>query len=160
MLNDQGVIVGDSRAADSEDFYPVAWRVVNGVVTDFLVLPGGEGGAYDLTNNDANGAATIGGEANFRPVTWRVRSEADGSLAVLSGPEDVDPEAVGYGMAIGINALGDVCGKFSFTESTEGWSAVRAWNGGSLEILGFFNREAVMQQSPGSAAQPRHPGSR
>ena len=56
----------------------------------------------------------------IRPVTWTVRSEADGSLTLVSGPEDVDPEAVGYGRVFGINALGDVCGEFRFTQSSEG----------------------------------------
>jgi hypothetical protein len=139
-LNDQRVIVGSSRAAANNDFYPVAWRVVNGVVTDFLVLPGGKGEAADLTNNDADGVAIIVGEANWRPVTWTVKSEADGSLTVLSGPNDVDPLAVGYGHALGINALGNgACGFFQFPESNEGKTAVRACNGGSLEILGQIN---------------------
>jgi hypothetical protein len=142
-LNDQRVIVGSSRAAANDDFYPVAWRVVNGVVTDFLVLPGGEGEAADLTNNDTNGVATIVGQANFRPVTWTVRSEVDGSLTVLSGPDDVDPDAVGYGHAAGINALGDVCGDFWFTNTSEWYSAVRAWNGGSLEILEQINEKQL-----------------
>jgi len=47
---------------------------------------------------------------------------------------------VGSGCVRGINALGDVCGEFRFTQSSEGWSAVRAWNGGSLVILGQLNQ--------------------
>jgi hypothetical protein len=136
-LNDQGVIVGHSRNAENVDV-PMAWRVVNGVPTG-LQLPGGTGDAWDLTNNDADDVATIVGAANYRPVTWEVASNPDGSLTVLSGPHDVDPEAVGHGQLRGINALGDVCGEFLFTESTEEWSAVRAWTGGSLEILGQIN---------------------
>ena len=135
-LNDDGVIVGTSYGSDA----PVAWRVVNEQVTGFLLLPGGPGDAWDLTNNDTDGVATIVGNANFRPVTWQVASNSDGSLALVSGPHDVDLEAVGGGRGQGINALGDVCGAFQFTGSTEGRSAVRAWNGGSLVILGQLNQ--------------------
>jgi uncharacterized membrane protein len=132
-----------SHAPESSDWYPAAWRVVNGLVTGFLPLPGGKGEANDLTNNDADGVATIVGQANGRPVTWQVASNPDGSLTLVSGPDDVDPDAVGYGAGSGINALGDVCGQFRFTESTEWSSAVRAWNGGSLEILGQINERQV-----------------
>ncbi len=118
-LNDQGVIVGHSRNAENVDV-PVVWRVVNGVPSDPFVLPGGEGEANDLTNNDANGVATIVGQANFRPVTWTVDRSRMAASTLVSGPDDVDPDAVGYGEAFGINALGDVCGVFLFTESSEG----------------------------------------
>ena len=138
-LNDQGVIVGHSRNAENVHV-PVAWRVVNGAVTGLLVLPGGEGTAWNLTNNNTDGVATIVGDANFRPVTWQVASNSDGSLELVSGPHDVDLEAVGGGSGRGINALGDVCGFFQFTESTEAHSAVRAWHGGSLVILGQLNQ--------------------
>ena len=97
-LNDDGVIVGSSGGSNTS---PVAWRVVNGEVTGFLLLPGGLGEAIDLTNNDAEGVATIVGSANFRPVTWQVASNPDGSLTLVSGPEDVDPAAVGYGRGLG-----------------------------------------------------------
>ena len=124
----------------------------------FLLLPGGEGEASDLTNNDADGVATIVGSANFRPVTWTVRSEADGSLTLVSGPDDVDPEAVGYGQGFGINAQGDVCGEFGFVGSTEGYSAVRAWNGGSLEILGQLNeRQPDDGTAPSASTMPGKP---
>jgi hypothetical protein len=142
-LNDQGVIVGWSHEPGSSVHYPATWWVVNGLVTAVLPLPGGEGEANDLTNNDADGVATIVGSANGRPVTWQVASNSDGSLTLVSGPEDVDPVAVGYGQGFGINAGGDVCGEFGFLGSTEGYSAVRAWNGGSLEILGQLNERQL-----------------
>ena len=64
-LNDQGVIVGYSRNAENVDV-PVVWRVVNGVPSDPFVLPGGEGEAWDLTNNDADGVATIVGSSELQ----------------------------------------------------------------------------------------------
>ena len=138
QLNDDGVIVGLSVDSDGK-WCPVAWRVVDGVVTGFLLLPGEEGYAADLTSNDDVGVAVIAGAANFRPVTWEVQSGPDGSLSLVGGPYDVDPDALGYGKALGINELGDVCGEFLFQGSSESWSAVRALNGGSLEILGQVN---------------------
>jgi hypothetical protein len=138
QLNDDGVIVGLSAGSDGK-WYPVAWRVVDGEVTGFLLLPGGEGYAAGLTSNDDLGVAVIAGAANFRPVTWEVRSGPDGQLSLVDGPHDVDPDALGYGNALGINELGDVCGQFLFQGSSESWSAVRALNGGSLEILGQVN---------------------
>jgi hypothetical protein len=53
---------------------------------------------------------------------------------------------VGYGRAFGINALGDVCGEFGFVASSR-YLAVRAWNGGSLEILGQLNERQVYDRN-------------
>jgi uncharacterized membrane protein len=137
-LNDEGVVVGLSADLDGK-WYPVAWRVVDGEVTELLVLPGGEGYAADLTSNDDLGVAVIAGAANGRPVTWEVQSGADGSLSLVRGPDDVDRDALGHGQAFGINELGDVCGEFLFQGSSEGWSAVRALTEGSLQILQQIN---------------------
>jgi hypothetical protein len=149
-LNDNGVIVGKSVASDGTE-YPVAWRVVNGAVTGFIALPGGQGCASDLTNNDPGGVATVAGSASFRPVTWQVASAPDGSLSLVGGPYDVDPDALGYGHALGINEAGDVCGDFLFQGSSESWSAVRAFSGGNLAILQQVNERQPDDQNEANA---------
>lgn len=127
-INSDGVIVGRSTFKYAtynsdgsierviEDDTIVAWRIVSmanaPVINGPYVIDTSNGMARDVNECDSNGISQVVGINEKGPVIWDILCQADGSVAVLSGPTPIVPQSLqGWGSANGVNNLGDACGQ-------------------------------------------------